>query len=52
MTDTAAGIESREAAAALDAADPLRDFRERFVIEGPAAELLASEDLRRAYLGR
>ncbi|HSC03017.1 MAG TPA: aminotransferase class V-fold PLP-dependent enzyme [Solirubrobacteraceae bacterium] len=30
---TTAGIESRDAAAELDARDPLRDFRDRFVID-------------------
>jgi kynureninase len=32
VTRSTAGIESREAAAELDARDPLREFRERFVI--------------------
>lgn len=33
MTVSAPAIESREAAAELDASDPLRDFRDRFVID-------------------
>jgi kynureninase len=33
VRSSTAGIESREAAAELDAADPLRDFRGRFVVD-------------------